>query len=59
MADLTVSCLNDAPASVTEAGAINDNSVLLIFTDADRSADVLGRIEKIRIAVVDHFASQG
>ena len=59
MADLTVTCANDVPAVVAVAGSISDNTVLMVFTDVDKSADVLARIEKMRIAVVDHFASQG
>jgi len=59
MADLTVTCANDVPAVVAVSGSINDNTVLMAFTDVDKSADVLARIEKVRIAVVDHFASQG
>jgi len=59
MADLTVGCANDAAATVTVAGSIADNTVSLQFTDVDESADVLARIEKMRIAVVDYFASQG
>lgn len=59
MADLTVTCANDVPAVVAVSGVINDNTVLMVFTDVDKSADVLARIEKMRIAVVDYFASQG
>ena len=59
MADLTVTCANDVPAAVSVAGTINDNTVLMIFTDVDKSADVLARIECMRVAVVDYFASQG
>ena len=59
MADLTVTCANDVPAVVAVAGTIAENSVLMVFTDVDKSADVLARIECMRVAVVDYFASQG
>ena len=59
MADLTVTCANDVPAVVAVSGSIAENSVLMIFTDVDKSADVLARIECMRVAVVDYFASQG
>ena len=59
MADLTVTCANDVPAVVAVSGSINDNTVLMVFTDVDKSADVLARIECMRVAVVNYFASQG
>ena len=59
MAVLTVTCAKDVPADVQVAGFVDENTVLMIFTDVDKSADVLARIEKMRIAVVDYFASQG
>lgn len=59
MADLTVTCANDGDGSVAVSGSIADNTVSLQFTDVDESADVLARIEKVRIAVVDYFATKG